>query len=158
MNTFYWLIEDALAGCSRPGGALPGPPTTCAVEQDVERLRAEGIGALLTLTENHLPEEAVRPLSVLHVPVQDMTAPLPEQFLQALDFIDRQRARGKRVAVHCLVGQGRTATVLAAYLIREGMTAEDAIGRLRELCPGAIGSESQEEALRAFARRRDWIL
>ena len=54
------------------------------------------------------------------------------------------------------MGQGRTGTVLAAYLIRAGSSAQEAIVRLRDICPGALSSPTQERALEAFAQRRDW--
>lgn len=166
INGFYWLIEGVLAGCARPGAArassadarATSPLATLAA--DLEWLREQGIGAVLSLTETPLPEEALarHDLAVIHIPVDDMTAPAPEQFEEALTFIDNQRLLGKGVAVHCKMGQGRTATILAAYLIRAGATSTDAIKELRALCPGAISAEEQERALHAFARRRDWIV
>ena len=166
---FYWLIEDALAGCARPGGGqAPGRSGRAAeardqldaVERDLAWLRRQGIGAVLSLTETPLPAEVVarQTLTMLHLPVPDLQPPTPDQFLHALAFIDRQRAQGRAVVVHCLVGQGRTGTVLAAYCIRGGATPQEALRRVRALCPGAIGSPAQEQALRAFAARRDWIL
>jgi atypical dual specificity phosphatase len=97
-------------------------------------------------------------LAVLHVPVPDLQPPSTEEFLRALNFIDRQRLLGRPVVVHCLMGQGRTGTVLAAFRIRSGMVPEAALQELRALCPGAVGSPSQEQALRRFAARRDWML
>ena len=88
----------------------------------------------------------------------DLRPPTPDQFLEALAFLDWQRSLGRPVAVHCLMGQGRTATVLAAHLIRHGTAVAEAVAHLREVCPGAIGSPSQEEALAAFAARRDWMI
>jgi atypical dual specificity phosphatase len=169
VERFYWLIENTLAGCSRPGGpdrsqaqnsARHHAASSSVLDDDLAWLRHQGIGAVLTLTEAPLDTEALdrHGLEVLHLPVPDLTAPFPEQFDRALAFIDRHRMEGRAVAVHCLVGQGRTATVLAAYLIRSGTNAEDAIAELRALCPGAIGSQDQEQALHAFARRRDWIV
>jgi hypothetical protein len=38
------------------------------------------------------------------------------------------------------------------------MDVDDAVGRLRAICPGAIGSPEQEWALKAFAARRHWIV
>jgi len=170
MDRFYWLIENEIAGCSRPGGRERSgptgwldhfrPPPTKQMDADLAWLRAQNIGALLTLTEMALEEEALEQhqLEVLHLPVPDMTAPFPEQFQQALDFIDIQRSMGRAVAVHCLMGQGRTGAILAAYLIRRGMSADDAIARLRVICPGAIESEDQKRALHAFEDRRDWVV
>lgn len=160
MERFYWLINEVLAGCGRPGGSGRGEPDPDQVDNDLSWLERQGIGALLTLTEVPLPASALErhSLQVLHLPVPDLEAPSPDAFLQALDFIDRQQSQGKAVAVHCLVGQGRTATVLAGYLIRSGVAPDEAITRLRLLCPGAIGSEAQERALEAFARRADWMI
>ena len=167
---FYWLVRGAVAGCSLPGGRGQqgmarydgGRPegSAEALEQDLAWLRAQGIGAVLSLTETPLDEAALarHELVALHVPVDDMTAPAPEQIERALGFIDLQRARGRAVAVHCLMGQGRTGTVLAAYIIRSGRTVGEAVRELRAICPGAIGAAEQERALEAFARRRDWIL
>jgi atypical dual specificity phosphatase len=166
---FFWLIEDLLAGCARPGGGhAPGRSIRAAeardqpdaVERDLAWLRRQGIGAVLSLTETPLPAEVVarQKLTMLHVPVPDLQAPTPDQFLRALAFIDRQRAQGRAVVVHCLMGQGRTGTVLAAYRIRGGASPQEALRTVRALCPGAIGSPAQEQALYAFAARRDWIL
>lgn len=167
MDGFYWLIEDALAGSGLPGhrgrrARFPLDSTARAddLKADLEWLRVHGIGAILTLTETPLPDAAVAGYGFvcLHLPVRDMTAPSPEQFDAALDFIDRQRASGRHVLVHCLVGQGRTGSILAAYLIRAGMPPADAIAHLRVVCPGAVQSGEQQRALAAFAERRDWIV
>jgi atypical dual specificity phosphatase len=167
---FYWLVRGAVAGCSLPGGRgrdrmarydAPRPESgTETLDEDLDWLRTQGVGAMLSLTETPLDEAALarHGLVGLHVPVDDMTAPAPEQIERALGFIDLQRARGRVVAVHCLMGQGRTGTVLAAYLIRSGRTVGEAVRELRTVCPGAIGAPEQERALEAFARRRDWIV
>lgn len=159
---FYWLEDGAIAGCSRPGQPRPTAPQaeSMLLDLDLGWLRRQGIGAVLSLTETPLDAEALErnDLESLHLPVPDMTPPLPEQIDRALGFIDWQRAQGRAVAVHCLVGQGRTGTILAAYLIRQGMRPAGAIAHLRQLCPGAIGSPSQEVALEAYGRRRDWVL
>ena len=154
---FYWLIEDTLAGCSRPGGRN-GDET--ALEADLRWLRSRGIGAVLSLTETPLAPGvlAEHGLISLHLPVDDLTPPAPRQLVEALAFLDWQRARGRAAVVHCLEGQGRTGTVLAAHLIRGGLSPEAAVREMRALCPGAISSPAQERALVAFAARRDWVL
>ena len=167
LHRFHWLVPGQLAGCSRPGGLFPGGNR--APDEDLARLRLgddlvwlreQGIGAVLTLTERALMPAVIEEhtLEVLHLPVPDMHAPHPEDFAAALEFIDRQLVAGRPVAVHCLAGQGRTGTILAAYLIRGGIAADEAIERLRALCPGAIESQEQRDALDAFARQRDWML
>jgi atypical dual specificity phosphatase len=168
MQGFYWLIEGALAGCPRPGSRRGGRPgdgepderEADALAEDLAWLRAQGIGALLSLTETPLAADALlrHRFVNLHLPVDDLHAPTPAQLHFALRFIDEQQALGRAVAVHCLVGQGRTGTVLAAHRIRAGSTTDAALHELRTLSPGAIGSPEQEVALRTFARERDWIL
>jgi atypical dual specificity phosphatase len=171
MRGFYWLIDGQLAGCPRPGGRDVGNPferkndavleQTNRLDDDLAWLEEQGIGAVLSLTETPLAAETLarhEKLAVLHVPVPDMTPPLPGQLVRALEFIDEQRAQERAVVVHCLMGQGRTGTVLAAYLIRGGASPAEALRTVRGVCVGAVESSSQERALYAFAERRDWIV
>ncbi len=163
MRGFYWLIDGVLAGSSCPGGwpirgaeVEPAP----ALDADLGWLRERGIGAILSLTEDPLPAGVLgrHDLTWQHLPVDDLRAPTPEQLLSALAFIDRARAQDRRVAVHCRVGQGRTGTILAAYLIRGGIGADAALRQVRAVCPGAVGSPEQEQALNRFAHDRDWLV
>ncbi|PWT79077.1 MAG: hypothetical protein C5B60_00230 [Chloroflexi bacterium] len=162
---FYWLIDGALAGCSCPGGSrVHGSPSTSldsqALASDLAWLRERGISALLTLTEQPLDAGALAASGIenLHLPIEDMAPPTPQEFLAALEFIDKKRALGQAVAVHCLMGQGRTGSILAAYLIRGGASPQEALRELRAACPGAVENLSQERALASFAARRDWII
>lgn len=164
---FYWLVERSLAGSSRPGGESGWPRAqssgvnpTQLLEDDCHTLVQEGIGAILTLTEEPLqPGPLTRNgLVALHLPILDQTAPLPADFTRAIDFIDEQLSLSRAVLVHCRFGMGRTGTILAAWLIKRGETAEQAIARLREVRPGSVTTEAQEAALYRFASRREWIV
>ncbi len=162
VDRFYWVVDGLLAGASRPGSGrgISANLRAAAQRTDLVDLRERGIRAVLTLTETALDADAIAAanLTVLHLPIEDMEAPAPAQFLQALEFIDVRIASGDPVAVHCLAGQGRTGTILAAYLIRQGATADEAIAMIRARCPGAIESPPQTAALRRFAEDRAWIL
>jgi atypical dual specificity phosphatase len=57
------------------------------------------------------------------------------------------------VNVHCRAGKGRTGTVLAAYFVSKGMSAAEALQRVRELRPGSIETPEQEHAIADLARR-----
>jgi protein-tyrosine phosphatase len=170
MRGFYWLIDGRLAGCPRPGGRDNGNPFKSKedipagevdrLDEDLTWLKQQGIGAVLSLTETPLTAETLarHELTVLHLPVPDLNPPTPGQLVRALEFIDEQHALGRAVAVHCLMGQGRTGTVLAAYLIRGGASPAEAMRTVRAVCTGAVEASSQERALYAFSERRDWIV
>lgn len=50
-----------------------------------------------------------------------------------VEEIDEQRKKGRRVVVHCLAGQQRSPTVIAAYLVGKcGYELKDAIRYIRE--------------------------
>ncbi len=159
MHRFYWFDDGRLAGCSRPG-ARPGRTGTPEdVREDLNTLASHGISAVLSLTETALPDDAIAAAGLisLHLPVTDFAAPGPAQFDRALRFIDEHQAAGGAVAVHCLAGQGRTGSILAATRIRAGATAAEAIAQVREVCPGAVESVEQTAALEVFARERSWL-
>ena len=159
VDGFYWLIPRVLAGSRRPGGAGWERPEENHLEEDLRWLRGQSIEAILSMTEEPLDVSAVEShgFAYLHLPVADMTPPNPAQLDDALAFIDRQTGRGRAVLVHCLAGQGRTGTVLAAYLIRSGLSPEQAIAELRLVCPRAVENALQAAALSDYAGRRSWL-
>ena len=81
------------------------------------------------------------------------TPPTQEQLEKCLETIRKANDAGMGVAVHCTAGLGRTGSVLAAYLISKGTPPEEAIEQIRQLRPGSVETEEQEEALAEFARR-----
>jgi atypical dual specificity phosphatase len=153
-HRFYWLIEGVLAGCSRPGARGAN------LNHDLADLKVKGIGSVLTLTEEPLVARALsfHGLDGLHIPIDDFQAPTTSQMLTALSFIDHAIAANQAVAVHCLAGQGRTGTILAAYLLRGGQSASDVISTLRSICPGAIELPPQVRAVHDWANERPWMI
>ena len=154
MQRFYWVIERRLAGCSRPGAHGQ------SIADDLAILRDHGIQSVLTLTETPVlaHELEAAGLDTLHLPVDDFFAPTTQQMLQALAYIDASLAESMPVAVHCLAGQGRTGTILAAWLLRSGLSADEAISEIRALAPGAIESAPQVAALRRWAEEQPWLV
>jgi atypical dual specificity phosphatase len=142
---FSWIDEPLLAACAEPGG-----------QEQLAWLRGQGVDILITLTEEPLPRTWVDAAGLLgvHVPVPDMDVPRTDQLEQVMSVIDKARAGGMGVAIHCLAGRGRTGTVLAAYFVHRGLSAREAIQKVRDLRPGSIEVPEQEEAIRAFERSR----
>lgn len=155
MERFYWVREGQLAGSSRPGGLRND-----RLGADLNELHARGIGAIVSMTETPIDEFQVEAagMTYSHLPVDDFTAPAVAQILDALEFIDLAHADNRAVLVHCAAGQGRSATILGAWLVRDGATADDAIAELRTVCDRAVENDAQIACLRAFERDRLWVV
>jgi atypical dual specificity phosphatase len=140
---FSWVVTGELAAMPLPGKNRP-------LYQDVAFLEEEGIHVVVSLTEE-LPESgpfeqgAIRQV---HIPITDFTAPTLEQMIEFVDVVTTSAENGEPTAVHCTAGLGRSGTMSAAYLVASGLSAEDAIARVRELRPGSIETDAQEEAVR----------
>jgi atypical dual specificity phosphatase len=80
-----------------------------------------------------------------------MCAPGLGQAVELCRQIDAFITQGNAVAVHCRAGLGRTGTILACYLIWEGMEALDALEAARRIQPNWVQSTQQAEFLEDFA-------
>ncbi len=143
MDNFNYLIPCVLAGASMPRG-----------RQDLERLVNEGIEVLVTAMEDSLDEDLVEDvgLEYHYYPVPPYGTPTLEQIIDFVDLVNINRVKNRPVAIHCFMGWGRTGTLLAAYLISEGMSANEAITEVREKRPGSIETREQEQVLLKYEK------
>jgi atypical dual specificity phosphatase len=142
---FSWIEKPSLAALARP-----------SEPEDFVWLRREGVELLLSLTEERPRREWVEDAGLLlfHEPLEDMEAPTQEQLDRCVSVILRASEKNMGVAIHCEAGLGRTGTVLAAYFVAKGMTATNAVARIRRLRPGSIETNEQVEAVELYARRQ----
>jgi atypical dual specificity phosphatase len=141
---FSWIDRPHLAASARPDGP-----------EELDWLRREGVQILLSLTESPVRRDWVEDagLLVMHVPIEDMQPPTQDQLDRCISALHRARGQNMGVLVHCTAGLGRTGSILAAYLVAQGFTPRAAVARVRELRPGSIETEEQEQAIDEFARR-----
>jgi atypical dual specificity phosphatase len=142
---FSWVEPPLLAALARPSSP-----------EDFAWLRAQGIELLLSLTEDRPRRDWAEDagLLVFHEPLEDMEPPTQEQLDRCVSVIRRALEKKMGVAVHCGAGLGRTGVVLAAYFVTRGLSANNAIARVRRLRPGSVETDEQAEAVEAFARRQ----
>lgn len=142
---FAWLEPGRLAGAPMPGAVND-------IEHDLAALVRMGVTTLVTLTERDLPQEALHRhgLSNLHLPIHDREAPSLAQIQMLLKRIEVLLSQGEVIAVHCLAGFGRTGVVLAAWWVREGLTAQEALRRVRRIEPRYVQSAEQEAFLQRY--------
>jgi atypical dual specificity phosphatase len=143
-HAFSWIDKPLLAALGQPDSL-----------EELTWLRGQGTEVLLSLTEDPPRRDWVNDAGLLlvHVPVVDMEAPTQEQLEQCVSVITRANQQNLGVAVHCTAGLGRTGVVLACYFVTKGLTAQNAIARVRRLRPGSIETDEQADAVEEFARR-----
>jgi atypical dual specificity phosphatase len=142
---FAWLVPGKIAGTPLPG-------IVNSLELDLAALQRAGITTLITLTERDLPLDALKQagMSNLHLPIYDREPPTVAQIQMLLRRMEILLAKGQVLAVHCFAGLGRTGTVLAAWWVREGLTAHEALRRVRLINPDYVQHPEQEAFLTQY--------
>ena len=140
---FSWIVPDKIAGLAYPSSS-----------DDFHWLRRNGIQLLISLTEDPPRRDWINEAGLMsvHVPVPDMTAPTVRQLEHILDTVRKANASDFGVGIHCAAGRGRTGTVLAAYLIHQGVNTQEAIRQIRQIRPGSIETAEQEQILEEWQR------
>ncbi len=160
----YWFPSDVVPG---PGGLamLPLPGNQAMgrkLDADLAQLRQAGISLLVTLNPDEELARLASPtffdevrragLQSVQFAILDGGAPhdLPATDALVADLQARISA-GTKAGLHCLAGLGRTGTIAACYLVRQGSTYHQAIRTVRAVrSPHAVETSLQEAFVHTY--------
>lgn len=134
----YWVEPGRLLA-----GEYPGQYTSESTRQRIDALLEAGINTFIDLTRPNetvpyyrilLEESKIHDVDVErhNFPIGDFGLPTPETMMSILDEIDTALRKGRKIYLHCWGGIGRTGTTVGCYLVRRGMSGEDALQQLAE--------------------------
>ncbi|MFO3796581.1 MAG: fused DSP-PTPase phosphatase/NAD kinase-like protein [Anaerolineales bacterium] len=133
----YWVVEGHFLAGEHP---LNGPEEKA--HQRLQALLESGFEAFFDLTMPHerpsyraeLQELASlhrRPVEYYSFPIPDFGIPTHQEMNRLLDTLERVLQRGLRTYLHCWGGVGRTGMVVVCYLIRRGLSGDEALRELQ---------------------------
>jgi dual specificity MAP kinase phosphatase len=136
-------------GWITPAILLGGQPAQNVWPHLIQR----GVTAVINLREeyDYFKGLTTLPLRYLYLPTLDNAAPSQAHLWQGVRFIEEELSKGGKVYVHCWEGLGRSPTLVAAYLVNNGMTPKEAWDAIIRVRPFISPSQSQRARLEEFA-------
>ena len=136
----YWIQPGRFAA-----GEYPGAPDLGSAEAKLRDMLEAGIDHFIDLTgeaDRLKPYIQIAEKEASHLgrsvnreshPITDLSVPRrPEEMTSILDAIDNALDNDRTVYVHCWGGVGRTGTVVGCWLVRHGLSGEEALAQVSE--------------------------
>jgi len=99
----------------------------------LRKMKALGITAIINMRMHSVYTEAqYEGFHYLHLPTPDNTPPPLDVLQRGADFADAEIKNGGKVYMHCRQGLGRGPTMCIAYLLKTGLTVDDAIALIKK--------------------------
>jgi Dual specificity phosphatase, catalytic domain len=117
-----WPAGEIVPGVWQSGSPQPGEHWDAVIDLDGSAPPLEGIALYV------------------HWLIEDGPAPERAVLVALADLVNDLRRAGKRVLIHCAGGINRSGLLSAAALMRDGMSATQAIETVRSRRPGALNN------------------
>ncbi len=142
----WWIDKPILLGTSNP--------TT----EDLREWYAAGFRTVISLLEEAIQKpyydvEIVKAMGYTryNIPLMDFSVPKPDQYPAFVKMVGDALKRGP-VVMHCMAGQGRTGAMAAAYWIAKGLTAQQALEKVKQANPLVIENSAIQASLYEFEK------
>lgn len=141
VENLWWVIPGKLAGVRKPTAA------------ELPELQRVGIGAIVSVIHDQSNLELYERENIpyLWLPIQIASSPNRLQIAKLTNFVDQYHCQGVGIAVHCTGGLHRTGTMLAAYLIWNGLSCDEAMVAIQTANSQAVLEIAQSVFLRSLA-------
>jgi protein tyrosine phosphatase (PTP) superfamily phosphohydrolase (DUF442 family) len=121
----------------------------------LRRLQMRGVTAVVNMRDEFDDADAdIAPPHYLFLPTVDDTPPTIAQLCQGVRFMRSVIKEEGEIYVHCMLGVGRSVTMVAAYLVAGGMTPNAAWNAIRRRRPFIQPTVSQEARLIEFSAQK----
>lgn len=117
-----WPAEEIVPGVWQSGTPQPGEHWDAVIDLDGSAPPLEGIALYV------------------HWLIEDGPAPEPAVLVALADLVNDLRRARKRVLIHCAGGINRSGLLSAAALVRDGMSATEAIETVQSRRLGALNN------------------
>lgn len=143
LDNSYWVHPGVLAAGAYPGSLAPdlfAAKCKAVVDSGIRRMVS-----LLEPQEFGQPDRPIVPYAPVvdqyadglgitmefhSFPIRDGSAPSQSQMGAIIDLLRDTQRSGTPTYLHCLGGHGRTSTVVACFLISQGLSARDAMDQV----------------------------
>lgn len=162
-------LNDCKVGLSLcPGkkqhNPITGDPWNRSLTADLQVISNSGFDIVVSLIEEHefvdlqvtklqQGETKNYDMEWISIPIEDQNVPKIDAFSR-LNLILDSLNEGQSLFVHCMGGLGRAGTVVAWLLTHHGFTSIEAIQKVREIRPGAIENNLQEDWVHMSSGKR----
>ncbi len=122
------------------------------IENEIKFLKNNGILHLISLTEKqHHQSLLQKNFSTYHIPINDLSAPTPQQTVELVEIVKRALVKKERLVIHCMAGIGRTSTMILAAHILMGEMLSTLMPILARQNPSFALTAPQEEFLNSLS-------